>query len=245
MLKKNNIILPLLALFLSLTFVGPAMTQAGGGSDKAKVGKVSVTLKGPAGLNRVDGLSPEADAYIKKLEPKFKLQVLAIYADKSEWIKFSQTVKSGKAASIPRLAIICVPRKMANKSYNLKALRKEFKKYDNWFGLAANNRPMAAILTGQANSKLKEYMGVDLDFKYKTGPHTRKVSETSNSISLASRVSFNVNGRVSDGILAATSLAIGDKLIFTGYFDEASTSEKRDEVIAKSIEWRGELSAAQ
>ena len=245
MIKINRGIWPFLTLLVVVFLAVPAMAQEEEKTGKVRVGKVSLSLKGPQGLSRVDGLSPEADAYIRKLEPKFKLQVLAVYADKNEWKKFSRAARSGQAVSIPRMALICVPRKMANKSYNIKAVRKEFKKYDNWFGVAANNRPMAAVLTRQANSKLKEFMGVDLDFKYKTGPHTRKVSETSNSISLASRVSFKVNGKVTDGILTATSMAVGDKLIFTGYFDEASSDGQRDEIIARSIQWRSALNSAQ
>lgn len=230
-----------LALLLVIAFSSGALAQG----DRVKVGKVSVGLTAPDGLSRVDGLVPEADAYIGTVARKFKLQILAVYADKSEWKKFTAAVKSGRATSIPPLALICVPSKMAKKSYSAKDVRKEFKKYVNWFGLAANTKPMAAVLTSQANAKLKEYMGRDLDFKYKTGPHTRKVSETSNSLSLASRVSFKINGQVSDGILTATSMSVGDKLVFSGYFLEAASPEKRDEAIAQAVQWRGSLSAAQ
>lgn len=240
----NRSFLLLLSLFLVLGLSCPLLAQDGGRAT-VKVGKVSVALKAPEGLSRVDGLSPAADAYVRSLEPKFKLQILALYADKNEWKKFTEAVKNGRPTAIPPMAMICVPRKMAKKSYDPKAVRKEFKKYSNWFSAAANNRPMAAVLTGQANSKLKEYMGVDLDFKYKTGAHTRKVSETSNSISLASRVSFKINGRVTDGILTATSLAVGDKLVFSGYFQEASSVEKRDEAVARAVQWRGDLNASQ
>lgn len=229
-----------LALACIAVFYGPAEAL-----DKARVGKVSVHLEAPEGLARVDGLAPAADDYIKKLEPKFKLKILAVYADANDWKTFVETVKNGQAASIPRLAMICVPQKMGRKKFDVKSIRKEFKAYASWFGLAANNRPTAAILTSQANSKLREIMGVDLNFIYKIGPHTRVISETSNSISMAARTSFKINGKTTEGLLCATALGVGDKLIYSGYFEEAGTNEKRDEVIAKAVQWRGQLNSAQ
>lgn len=240
----KNIFKTCLILSLALAYIMAFYSQAEA-LDKASVGNVSVNLAAPEGLARVDGLAPAADAYIKKLEPKFKLRILAVYADKNDWKTFAEKVENGQEASIPRLAMICVPQKMGRKKFNVKAIRKEFKTYASWFSLAANNRPTAVILTSQANSKLKEIMGVDLNFIFKTGPHTRVISETSNSISMAARTSFKINSKTTEGLLCATALGVSDKLIYSGYFEEAGSSEKRDEVIAKAIQWRGQLNSAQ
>ena len=240
MLNISRLFLAGLTLAVILALSWPAEAQ-----DKVKLGNVTVSLKAPAGLVRVDGLMPQADAYIKTLEPKFKLQILAFYADKNDWKKFVENVAAGKPASIPRLAMICVPRKMAKKKYDTKDLRKEFKSYSNWFSVGANNRPTAALLTRQANSKLKEIMGLDLDFKYQIGSHTRKISETGNSLSLAVLSSFKVNGKTTGGLLCATALGVGDKIIYSGYFEEGGSSAKLDEIIAKAVQWRSALNSAQ
>ena len=209
--------------------------------NQAAVGKVTVKLTGPEGLKRVDGLDAEVEAYIKNVEPKFKLQVLALYADPKEWNAFVANVKDKKEASIPKFAMICVPRKMAKKSFTDAAVRKENKRYANWFSLVANNRPMAAVLTSQGNAKLKEYLGVDIGFKFKTDDFTKKFAETSNSLSLGAQVSFNIFGKTSQVFLTATSLQVADKLIFLGYFENSGPADKLAEIQAKTIAWRSEV----
>ncbi|MDR1044466.1 MAG: hypothetical protein LBP33_05015 [Candidatus Adiutrix sp.] len=209
---------------------------------QAAVGSVTVTLAPPDSLSPVTGLEPGADAYIKKLEPKFKLQVLGLYAKPAEWKKFTAAAAAGRPAAIPGFAMICVPSKMATKSYDNKKARREFKRYLNWFTAAANNRPMAGLLTSQGNKKLKEYMGVDLGFKFRTGEFTKKISESSNSLTLGALVSFNVFGQPSEVYLTATSLQIGDKLVFLAFFEQSGSPEKMAETRAKSLAWRDGLS---
>jgi len=210
---------------------------------QAMVGKVAVNLVVPEGLSRVDGRNAKADAYIKSLEPKFKLTVLAVYAVPAEWNKFVAAASSGKPAAIPRYAMICVPSKMPKKNYSNQAARREFKRYANWFSAAANNRPLAALLTSQGNKKLKEYMGVDIGFQFKTGDNTKKIAETSNSISLGAEVDFNVFGQPSKVYLTATSLQVADKLIFLAYFENRDSKDIL-EIQSRAIAWRTLMSGA-
>jgi len=237
---KRLYLLPILALILALGLPSAGLAQKSPAqpTGQAAVGKVNVKLLAPEGLKRVDGLNPEVDAYIKKVEPKFKLNVLALYADPKEWDAFVANVKGNKGASIPKFAMICVPRKMAKKSFTDAAVRKEHKRYANWFSLVANNRPMAAVLTSQGNAKLKEFLGVDIGFKFKTDEFTKKFAETSNSLSLGAQVSFNVFGKTSKVFLTATSLQVADKMIFLAYFENSGPPDKLAEIQAKTIAWR-------
>ena len=211
---------------------------------QAMVGKVAVKLAAPEGLTRVDGRNAKADAYIKILEPKFKLNVLAVYAVPAEWDKFVAAASAGKPAAIPRYAMICVPSKMAKKSFSNKDVRKEFKRYANWFSAAANNRPMASLLTSQGNRKLKEYMGVDIGFKFNIGDNTKKIAETSNSISFGAEVDFNVHGQPSKIYLTASSLQIADKMVFLAYFENRETTRDILEIQGRAIAWRTLMSGA-
>jgi len=245
-MKKSKYIL-FLALLMPLLLPLPAQAQSKN-SASVEIGKVIVSLIGPEGLSRVDGGNAKADAYIKTLEPKFKLRVLGLYADPGQWKAFVDDASAGRPAAIPRFAMICVPAKMPRKSYDPAKMRKEFKKYDNWFSLAANNRVTAALLTSQGNKKLKEYMGVDIDFKFRSGDYSKKFSESSNSISVGALVSFNVHKKASDVYLTVTSLGIGDKLVFLAYFENSGPPEKLAQIQAASLMWRqrvSELNAGQ
>ena len=228
-----------LILLLTFLFHGQSWAQ---NSRQAAVGGVTVTLASPEGLSRVGGLDPKADAYIKKLEPKFKLQVLELYGHPQEWKKFTAAAGAGQPAAIPSFAMICVPSKMASKSYDNKKARKEFKRYLNWFTAAANNPPMAKLLTSQGNKKLKEYMGVDIGFKFRTGEYTKKISESSNSLTLGALAGFNVFGRPSEVYLTVTSLQVGDKLVFLAFFEKSGPPEKLADTQAKTLAWRSSMS---
>lgn len=240
MKKKIYSIIMIAAVVLALSTHVVLAAEADG---EAMVGKVAVKFVTPEGLSRVDGRNAKADAYIKSLEPKFKLNVLAVYADPAEWNKFVSTVSARQPAAIPRYAMICVPSKMPKKSFSNQAVRKEFKRYANWFSAAANNRPLAALLTSQGNKKLKEYMGVDIGFKFRTGDNTKKISETSNAISFGAEVDFNIFGRPSKVYLTASALQVADKMIFLAYFENR---EGRDivEIQGRAVAWRSRMSAA-
>jgi hypothetical protein len=174
--------------------------------------------------------------------PKFKLKVLALYADQAEWPKFIGQVEAGRPTALPRFAMLCVTDKMPKKKYDSPAMRKEFSRYNQWFSLAANNRPLAALLTSQGNRKLKEIMGLDIGFKFKTDDYTKKLAETSSSLTLGARVSFNLYGQGSEVYLTATALGVGDKLVFMAYFENTGPAEKMAGVEAKTLAWRDEMS---
>lgn len=232
-------------LVLIVFLFGAALAEAQSGpASSVKLGKVTVSLAGPEGLTRVDGRDAQVDAYVKAAAKKFKVDVQALYADEAEWQKYVTALKAGKSTPIPRLALVLTPRKMAKKNYDMAKVRKEFKKYNQWFDLAANNRPMAAVLTGQANSKLKEYLGQDMGFKFKTGSHTRKLAETSGTISFGAEVSFKHRGVASEGLLTATSANVGDKLVFIGYYLPAASKGERDAAVGQALLWRSSFNSA-
>ncbi len=250
---KKIFSLGLLLLAAALIFAGPVRAQGQAAksaalANEAALGKVTVTLAGPEGLTRVDGLDPKVDAYIQSRGAKLKLNVLAVYAVPAEWKTFADQASAGKPAAIPRYAMICVPRKMAKKSFDGPTMRKEHKKYNQWFDLAANNPPVAALLTSQGNSKLKEIMGVDIGFAFRTGGDTKKVAETSSSLTLGARVGFKIYGQPSDVYLTATSLGVGDKMVFLAFFEKYGSSATVAQTQARSLAWRDAmngLNAAQ
>lgn len=237
---KNISLLIAFSLLLALVPAGPALAQKK--VDEAAVGSVSVTLAPPEGLARVDGLNAQADAYIKKVAPKLKLNVLAVYAEPKEWKKFVEAASAGQPAALPRFAMICTTRKMAKKKFKGQDLRKEHRGYARWFELAAGNRPMAALLTSQGNKKLKEILGTDIGFEFKTGKDTKKIAETSSSLTLGARLMFRIFGQASDVYLTATSLGVGDKIIYLGYFEKYGASDQVAGVQARSLAWRDRMS---
>ena len=210
---------------------------------QAAVGSVTVTLDSPEGLTRVDGLNPIADAYIEKVAPKLKLRVLAVYAVPNEWNAFVKEASAGKPTAIPRYAMICTTRKMAKKKFNTQTLTKENRSYARWFELVAGNRPMAALLTAQGNSKLKEILGTNIGFKFKVGEDTKKIAETSSSLSLGARTLFEVFGQPSDVYLTATSLGVGDKIVFLAYFEKYGPPAQVTDIQAKTLAWRDQINS--
>lgn len=229
-----------------IILAGSVLAEAGAArADKTKVGQVAVHLVAPAGLDRVDGTEPTADAYLKKIEPKLKIKVLAIYAVTSEWKKFVQAIKNGQPVAIPRLALICVPQKMPKKSFDLKKLLREHRKFSEWFSLAANNRPMTLLLSSHGNKKLEEILGVNLDFNVKHDKYTQKFASGSSFMSIGTGVSFNIFGQTSTIYLTATSQAVGDKMIFLGYVEAMDSSKVVESIQTQALSWRKSFLDAQ
>ncbi|UQZ88065.1 hypothetical protein C4J81_02075 [Deltaproteobacteria bacterium Smac51] len=245
----RNVLLLMAAMALSLA-AGLPSAQAKPAPKKvadlnqADIGTLTLVMAAPAGMTRVDGKYPAADEYIKSLEPKFKLRVLAIYADPAEWKSFVEAVAAHKPASIPRYAMICVPKKMAKKSFTAKTAEKELKRYASWFSFAANNGVVAKTLTSKGNAKLTEKMGVDIGFKFLTDKFTKKFDDNRNSLSLGARVSFNVFGQRSEVFLTATSLQVADKLVFLAYFENSGPDDKMQSIKANSLNWRDAVAEA-
>jgi len=234
----------LIALTLGLALAGSASAQKKEApTNKAKLGSVTVTLAPPEGLFRVDGQSPQADAYIKKAAAKLKIDVLAVYADPKEWKTFVEAASAGKAAALPRFAMIGTTRKMAKKKFKPEALRKENRSYVRWFEMVSSNRPMAAVLTSQGNKKLKEILGTDIGFQFKVGADTKKIAETSSSVTLGARVLFKIFGQSSDVYLTATSLGVGDKIVYLAYFEKYGPPDQVAGIQAKSLAWRDQMNS--
>lgn len=244
-MKKIAIIA--LILLLSLALAGSAFAQnketKAAPANMVKLGSVAVILAPPEGLSRVDGQSPQADAYIKKAAPKLKIDILAVYAEPKEWETFVEAASAGKAAALPRFAMIGTTRKMAQKKFKLEALRKENRSYARWFEVAASNRPMAAVLTAQGNKKLKEILGTDLGFQFKVGADTKKIAETSYSVTLGARVLFKIFGQPADVYLTATSLGVGDKIVYLACFEKYGSSNQVAGIQAKSLAWRDQMNS--
>ena len=208
--------------------------------DKIKLGEVAVSLTGPEDLARVDGQNSKADAYIKERAPKLKFQVMAVYADAREWADFVAAAAGSQPAAMPRFALVGTTISMAKKNYDPARLRQELARYENWFSLAANNRPLAALLTKQGNRKLTEVMGVDLGFEFKVDQFTRKFDQSSDSLSAGAKVGFNVFGQPSQVFLTVTALAVGDKIIFLAYFEKDGQEIKG--IQDRAIAWRQNMS---
>ncbi|MDR3037719.1 MAG: hypothetical protein LBV21_00235 [Candidatus Adiutrix sp.] len=250
MKKYRSFSLGLAALFL---IFGPAWSPAEAAvlrarPNQARVGEITVNLAGPEGLTRVDGRNARATAYIRQVAPKLKLEVLALYADPGEWDSFVAAAAGRRPAAVPRFALICTTSRMAGKSYDSSRARLEFNRYDHWFSLAAGNRPLAALLTAQGNRKLTAILGANIGFEFKVDQFTKKFDQGSYFLSVGAKVSFNVFGRPADVFLTATALAVGDKLIFLGYFDQDGPPETIAAVQARAKAWRramGGLNADQ
>ena len=207
----------LMAGLISLAW--PAGAAAKAQPNKVPLGEVTVSLAGPAGLARVDGLKPRADAYIRETAPKLKFRILALYAEAGEWSRFVEAAAGRRPAAVPRFALVGTTTAMPGKHYDQISLRRELTRYDKWFSLAAGNRPLAALLTRQGNRKLTEIMGVDIGFQFKVDKFTRKFDQGSDSLSLGARVAFNVFGQPSQVFLTVTAQAVGDKIVFLAYFE--------------------------
>ncbi|MCL2029614.1 MAG: hypothetical protein FWG97_04285 [Deltaproteobacteria bacterium] len=229
----------LISILFLVTPAGQVGASVKAKASKVQLGQVTVTLAGPEGLARVDGLRPQADAYIKKTASKLKFQAMALYADPGEWAGFVADAAGRRPADVPRFALLGTTTSMPGKSYDLLNFRRELARYDKWFSLAAGNRPLAALLTRQGNKKLAEVMGVDIGFEFKVDQFTRKFDQSSDSLSLGAKVAFNVFGRPSQVFLTVTALSVGDKIVYLAYFEKDGREIKAIEERARG--WRRAL----
>jgi len=227
-------------LALMLAHSGPPPeAEAKAQPGQEQVGEVTVTLAGPVGLARVDGLKAQADAYIEKTAPKLKLKVMALYADIEEWGRFVTAAAGGQPAAVPRFALLCTTTAMPKKHYDQKSLRRELTRYEKWFSLAAGNKILAALLTRKGNRKLTEIMGVDIGFEFKVDQFTRKFDQSGDSLSLGAKVAFKVFGQPSQVFLTATAQAVGDKIVFLAYFEK--DGPEINEIQERAKNWRQNL----
>jgi hypothetical protein len=209
--------------------------------DSAVVGTLQLSLIPPQGLVRVDGLCPEADDFMFSLQERFKLRVLAVYAETDQWRHFVEGLANGEPRKIPSVAIISVTTKMEKKSYDAKASAKERRRYGNLVSLAVNTRILAAIFANRANAKLADKLGRDLDFSYRVGKYAGKFAESERSISFSVLTSLYLFGLRADSFVTASALSVGDKFVFLAWVDPDRSPEGIELTKAKSLSWLNEI----
>jgi hypothetical protein len=210
-------------------------------TDKAQVGTLELVMVQPDGYQRVDGTSAKADEFLDSMVAKFKLKILAVYAEPALWIDFVEGLSNLEPRAIPRLAIIAVPSKMEKKSYNVKKAATELKKYKTWFSLAINTKPLSLLFSDQANEKLKEKLGYDLGFRYLTSKNTAKFNETPFSVSFGVLASLNLFSRRTDIFVTATAVSLEDKFIFLAMIEPDQSQKVVESSITDSLVWRDNL----
>ncbi|MDR2612400.1 MAG: hypothetical protein LBG06_06085 [Deltaproteobacteria bacterium] len=196
----------------------PAAGGAGAGAEvsmaTAKVGEFTLNMTAPEGMSPVMGLCPAGDEFLYLMNERFKLVVLAAYADPAEYQEFCRAMERGEYRPVPNIALVSVPRKMHERSYDGKGTAKELKRYVSWFTLATNTRLIALAFESKANKALKKKLGRDLDFSYKLGELTGVFHRTPSSLGVGVLFSVKLGGGRSDNYIAAAVYQMGDKLVF-------------------------------
>jgi hypothetical protein len=210
-------------------------------SDKAIIGEQTIELLQPEGLVKVNGLYPEADEFIESLKKRFKLNVLAVYADQKEWEIFVKGLIKGQPRMVPTMAIISSTTRMEKENYDKKGVAKERRHLNNMISLAINTKPISIIMSKQANSKLSEKIGQDLGFSYAINRDVGKYSEDERSISFALMTSVKLYGLRTDSFVTASALNVGNKFIFLTWFNPDRTRAGIDGLKSKSAAWLGQL----
>jgi hypothetical protein len=211
---------------------------------KVLVGEVPVVLFEPEGLVRVDGMCPEADEFILSLRERFKLKVLAVYAEEAQWRDFVSGVSRKEPRALPRLAIVSVTIKMDGKSYDNKAAAKERRKFNNMVSLAINTRPLTAIFSNRANAKLRDKLGVDLRFSYRgKGEHVGKFDENERSVSYSVLASLDIYGKVTDSFVTLSALRVGDKFLFLAWIEPDRDAGLIGAAKTRTLDWVREMGA--
>ena len=217
-----------------------AEPEASGPPDRIMVGEVPVNLSGPEGMVRVDGLCPAADEFILSLRERFKLKVLAVYADPAEWRHFVEGLERREPRAVPRLAAIGVTTKMDGKSYDAKGADRERRKMGNMVSLAINTRPLTALFSNRANAKLRDKLGVDLRFKYRgRSENVGKFAETDRSDSYSVMAGLELYGQRTESFVTATALTVGDKFVFLAWVEPGPDQALIGRARAGTLAWVG------
>ncbi|MDR1657163.1 MAG: hypothetical protein LBT47_06350 [Deltaproteobacteria bacterium] len=230
------------SVFLVFLAALSPVTEAGAaeepGGNRAMVGSVEVSLIGPEGLIKVDGQCPEADQFIELIKERFKLRVLAMYADPEQWQYFVDGLAVKEPRSIPPLAAIGVTTRMDGKSYDDKRAAKERRKLNNLVSLAINTRPLVSIFGNRANAKLREKLGLDLGFRYQgLGEFVGKFDENDRSVSYSVLASSNLYGQKNENFVTLTALRVSDKFIYLAWIDPDRTSEGISQTKTRTLNW--------
>ncbi|MDR1085502.1 MAG: hypothetical protein LBP22_11785 [Deltaproteobacteria bacterium] len=209
----------------------------------AQVGEIEIKLVGPQNMKRVDGLNPAADQFIASMVDRFKLRVLAVYAEPQSFLNFADGLSTGQGRTIPRMAMITVPSRMDKKSYDEKAVNKEKRRYREWYSLAINTRPIAWFFARKANTKLSEKLGLDVNFTYLTGRDTRRFDEKDRSLSFCVLSSMELYGAKTDFFMTASMVNVADKLIFLSWVEPSQSPDSILNSRNESLKWLDEMAA--
>jgi hypothetical protein len=229
--------------FLTLCFEVKEINAAGDAVHKTSIGALSFSETMPDGMVSVLGKDPSADAFLKSLDEKFKLVVIGAYAKEKEFEEFVSAMKGGEFMPIPNIALVTIPRKMPEKSFDGKAALKEIKRYVSWFTLATNTGAIALGFEVQANSSLTKKLGKNFGFSYRTGKHTKIFNQTPTSLSAGVLTSVNLNGGRSDNYVALTTFQVGDKFVFLSMVGLDRSQEGVDKVRAEILAWRNKIAS--
>ena len=209
-----------------------------------KVCEVLVTYFAPDGLQNIWGLDTDADDFLRSLNKNFKLVVLGAYGNPAEFLAFVEKVRSGQPAAVPRIALFSTTRKMPEKSYAGKKAENEFTRYARWFGLATNTRIIALGFEVKANGILKKKLGVDLDFEYALGSHTKVFEKYKGSLSVRLMSTVKLNGGASENSLNTTALQIKDKMVFLTLVGLDRGEQGVAALNSDLLSWRDAIAAA-
>jgi hypothetical protein len=209
-----------------------------------KVGEFTVNLLPPEGMSPVMGLNPKADRFLYRMDERFKLVVLAAYADPEVYLDFCEAMERGEHRTVPNIALVAVPRKMKERSYDGPRAAKEIKRYVTWFSLATNTRLIAMAFERKANSALTKKLGVDLDFEYRVGKLTQVFYRTPSSLGIGVLASFLLGGARSDNYVAATVYQMSDKLVFLSMVGQDRSEAGVKALRAELLGWGQAMAAA-
>ncbi|MDR2302275.1 MAG: hypothetical protein LBF38_09575 [Deltaproteobacteria bacterium] len=211
--------------------------------DRVIIGEQTIQLLQPDGLVKVNGLNPEADEFIESLKKRFKLNVLAIYANEREWNIFVKGLSKGQPRMVPTLAIISSTTRMEKENYDKKGVVKECKHLNNMVSLAINTLPISVLMSKKANEKITEKIGTDVGFSYAINKDVGRYAQDDRSISFALMTSVNLHGLRTDSFVTASALNIGNKFVFLTWFNPDRSRTGIDELKSKSATWLNQMAS--
>jgi hypothetical protein len=221
----------------------PAASDGGPVVAKASVGEFSLSMIPPAGMTLVTGLCPAGDKFLYLLNERFKLVVLAAYADAEVYKDFCNAMTRDEYRPVPNIALVTVPRKMHERSYDGKRTAKELKRYVTWFTLATNTRLIALGFEAKANSAMSKKIGYDLDFSYDLGDASKVFHRTPSSLGIGVLTSVRLGNGRSDNFLAAAVYQMSDKLVFLSMIGRDRSKEGVAALRSELLAWGRDMTA--
>jgi hypothetical protein len=201
------------------------------------VGDLDLALVPPEGLSPVYGLCAKGDRFLYLMNERFKLIVLAAYARPDEYRDFCSAMERGEYRQVPNIALVSVPRRMQERSYDAARTAKEIKRYVSWFTLATNTRLIALGMENRANAALTKKLGVNLDFTYRLGDGSRVFHRTPSSLGIGVLASFKLGNGRSDNYVAAAVYQMADKLVFLSMVGQDQSAAGVEALRGELLSW--------